>query len=387
MSSPSLEVLALCPYHGGSHQQFLEEWVSRSTHRFTTVSLPPRHMKWRMRQAAVGLSKRAFELCSLGERFDAIWTTALCNVAELRGLLPAPLRALPVIAYFHENQLSYPSRSDERDRARDWDVNLPLNNWTTALAADRLWFNSRYNCSSMLAGLEGLLKKMPDEHCLWSLDEIASKSEVQPPGIDVSFFRQAARDEGRRGRPLTLGWVARWEHDKRPELLLWTIEQLKSEGVEFRLICLGPRFGRMPDALASIQRDFSDSLEHFGFARDRSEYRRLLGQCDVVLSTAAHEFFGIALLEAVAAGCQILAPDRLVYPELYRDTARYPATDDRVAVAAITKRLIEMGRRKSERGGLVGESMTPTRESIFEFDWPIRARSLDAALTAAVDLT
>jgi len=35
-----------------------------------------------------------------------------------------------------------------------------------------------------------------------------------------------------------------------------------------------------------------------------------------VLSTARHEFFGIAVVEALLAGCLPWLPDRLSYPEL-----------------------------------------------------------------------
>ena len=44
---------------------------------------------------------------------------------------------------------------------------------------------------------------------------------------------------------------------------------------------------------------------------------------DVVVSTADHEFFGIAVCEAVWAGAIPIVPNRLSYVELFPDSPRY----------------------------------------------------------------
>ena len=53
-----------------------------------------------------------------------------------------------------------------------------------------------------------------------------------------------------------------------------------------------------------------------GYRESFADYAAALGRADVVVSTARHEFYGLALLEAVAAGCAPLAPRRLAYPEV-----------------------------------------------------------------------
>lgn len=53
----------------------------------------------------------------------------------------------------------------------------------------------------------------------------------------------------------------------------------------------------------------------------------------MVVSTAAHEFFGLAVLEAARAGCRPLLPNRLAYPELF--SAEYLYQDDADLVPAL----------------------------------------------------
>jgi len=64
---------------------------------------------------------------------------------------------LPVITYFHENQLTYPSPSrDERD------FHFGLTNIYTALSSDRVVFNSEFHREEFLAAIPDTLKLMPD---------------------------------------------------------------------------------------------------------------------------------------------------------------------------------------------------------------------------------
>jgi hypothetical protein len=65
------------------------------------------------------------------------------------------------------------------------------------------------------------------------------------------------------------------------------------------------------------------TLKHCAYQQDVCSYRKILATADVVLSTALHDFQGLSVLEAVAAGCIPLLPDRLCYGEWFATQYRY----------------------------------------------------------------
>ncbi len=298
-----MNILTLEPYYGGSHRAFIDGLSKTSRQKWTLLTLPAHKWKWRMRHSAITFASQAAEK---RQSWDLLFCSDMLNLAEFTALASAEIACLPKVIYFHENQLTYPVRvEDERD------YQFAMTNLTSALAADAVWFNSQFHLDSFLDALAKFLKSMPDHRPLETIEKIRTKSSVYPPGI-ADVPRRLAREPG----PIRILWAARWEHDKNPEDFFEAIKILKDKNVPFRLSVIGQSFRDRPAVFDQAHNDFHDHIDFWGYQHSREEYERALCEADIVVSTANHEFFGISVVEAIAAGAYPLVPNRLSYPEI-----------------------------------------------------------------------
>lgn len=334
-----LRVLAFEPYDAGSHRQVRELISKHSRHSWTWLTRPGRAWKWRMRLAAVELAEQAAELMNEvhqggdlrreAARFDAVFATSLLSAADLRALLPPTLRDRPIVLYMHENQLAYPAGERGEDPR---DAHFGLTNLTSVLAADRVLWNSRWNIESFLSGVRDLLRHAPD--LAMSADHLAERirgrSDIVWPPVEAppAEFTDGDAEGAHRilhkpSDPIRVVWPHRWEHDKGPGELLELARECRRQGAAIKWTILGwSHEGDRPAAMDCFLDEFRDDIEHAGYADDRADYWRHLRRSDWVLSTTQHEFFGIAVVEALMAGCLPWLPDRLSYPELLPECAR-----------------------------------------------------------------
>lgn len=318
-------LLCLSAYEAASHRQWRER-LAQGLPDFDwhTLTLPARHFRWRIR----GNPLSWYDAPELQKAPDLVLATSMVDLAVVRGL-NRRIAAAPTVVYFHENQFAYP---EQRERVAG---NEPkVMNLYTALAADRVLFNSEWNRQSFLEGARELLNRMPDRKPKTAVAAIEARSEVVP--VPVPEVGARARQ---RGWPVAphLVWNHRWEYDKGPDRLLALLRALRRRGQPFRLSLVGEGFRQAPEAFARIREEFAEELVNLGYMESREAYDRLLGEADMVLSTALHDFQGLAVQEAMAAGCVPIVPDRLAYPEYVPDGLRYAsheADPDREGEAA-----------------------------------------------------
>lgn len=297
-------------WYGGSHRAWADGWRDCSRHEIEVVGLADRNWRWRMRAGAIELADRFGRWVKRAGRPDAVVVSGIIDVAAFAGLARRALGDAPVVGYMHENQLLYPVEDGRR-----FDPEPALVNWRSLEAVDEIWFNSQFHRAALVEALPGFLGRFPEPPGADRLARLADKAAVLYPGVDSKGLIEAPRPV-REGPPVVL-WNQRWDRDKAPQVVFDALAQVAEQGSDFKLILAGE------DNYGSPDRDWVRSrlggrIEHDGWL-ERDEYLEALARADVVVSAAAHEFFGIAIVEAIAAGATPLLPNRLSFPELIPD--------------------------------------------------------------------
>lgn len=299
--------------------------------QWSVLSLPPRHFSWRVRGNPLYWALEERE--TLETAYDLVIATSMVDLATLRGLVPR-LAVVPTVLYFHENQFEYPiveRKTDAEGRSQRSNnlLEAQMVSLYSALAADRLVFNSDYNLNSFHSGCEALLTRLPDKVPAGVVSLLRDKSSVIP--VPLKSVVSNAEEDSIWGdqstvypqRALRLVWVGRFEYDKGGDSLLKILQQLELTELHYELAIIGQQFRSSPQEFKHIESQFAHRLVQFGYIESRSDYLSALAGADIVLSTALHEFQGLAILEAIAAGCIPIVPNRLVYPEIIPEAHCY----------------------------------------------------------------
>ena len=316
-------ILFASAFHAGSHRAWLKGFMRHTRHACLAATLPGRFWKWRMQGGAAELARQVRAITATGFRPDILVATDMVNLAALLGLAREDLPgSIPTVLYMHENQLTYPGH-------RRPDRSLPLVNWLSQLAADRIVFNSAFHRDDWFAHLPHLLANVPDLPETASVPSLQAKADVLPVGLD---FPAAIPSADRQDGPLHILWNHRWEQDKRPDRFCTLLHRLHDAGTPFKVSFAGEPGARTPPAMVSVRERLAEHIAHWGYLDRRAAYWDLLYRADVVVSTTDHEFFGLSVLEALGAGAMPLLPHGFSYPELiperWHATCLYRDADD-----------------------------------------------------------
>ncbi len=300
-------ILLLSAYRADSHRAWADWLVHAHPEiEWQRLELPGRHFRWRIRGNPLSWIDRMPTRPP-----DRILATSMVDLATLRGLHPI-LADVPAWYYFHENQFAYPVSEQQVNSVEPQTVQV-----YGALAAQWLLFNSGFNRDTFLDGVDHLLQRMPDAVPTGIRERLAAKATVCP--VPITPIAPAAQRDQR-----LIVWNHRWEYDKEPDLFADALLELAAAGIDFRLALLGARPRTGSSALERIRATLADRIVADGRV-EAAEYRALLGRAGIAISTARHEFQGLAMLEAVSAGAAPLVPDALCYTEQYPADYRYPA--------------------------------------------------------------
>ncbi len=302
-----MRVAIVEPWFGESHAAFFSGILRHTQLDGELIALPPRKWRWRMRFGAAHLAKK---MRAMDDFPDALLLSDYVHLSALIGLYPK-LATIPSTVYFLENQLTYPVRPGEKRDFEFMAINI-----LTCMAATRVVFCSRNQMEAMLASIPEFLGNDPDADVSHVIREIETKSHVIPIGIEFDLFDQARKERvARTEKPLRLVWPHRFEHDKNPDDFFEVLQDLARENLPFEVAVLGRTYRDMPDSMNRARETLENRIVSWGF-KEGEAYAEALAASDVVVSTAWQETQGIAVIEAVRAGCDPLLPNRLSYPEV-----------------------------------------------------------------------
>ncbi|MEM3341464.1 MAG: DUF3524 domain-containing protein [Thermoplasmata archaeon] len=311
-SSDRNYVLYLEPFGRGSHKAAAESY--RRCSRFPVKVVYTDIISWK--KCMLSSALRYFDELdeSVWRYCRAVVVSDLVDVAHIHSFLAKRGLNRRIILLMHENQLTYPLPSDRKPPDE-----LVFKNLTSCLSADIIAWNSPFHRDSFLSSLPEFLSEYRLENKAEIYrTEILTRSAVVGMPVDIDELLPVDGRIERFSTP-TIVWAARWDYDKNPEEFFYALELMEEkylpEGFEYRVAVMGEPTENPPRCFEEARKRLSGRIVAWGF-KEREEYVDILRQSHIFVSTAKHEFFGLAACEALACGLIPVFPDRLSYPWL-----------------------------------------------------------------------
>ena len=348
-----------------SHRTWAEGYVKATQqHDVQIYHVPSERWKWRLQSGAAaeldGLLAQLQQSTSNSRNNkkdtpDVIVVDGMLDVTLLAAQLgrlstPNHHHRPRLLVYLHENQLTTPWAPKDRDQRNKTHWHYGMAHWRSLLAADGFVFNSRQHFRVFRQALPRLIQQQcPRDTVDWHLQQAQQLLQTKCTVLRYGLALDELRASGVPGTvqspppstttttttpkmPVVL-WNARLEADKDPETffdhVLPQLCQHHADILPIGLIVLGTDPSQGQQWYHRLRQEYGANnhshtnhrpdieLLYLGWCSQRQDYAHWLQQADVVVSTARHETFGIAVVESVYAGGALpLLPHRLSYPEI-----------------------------------------------------------------------
>ncbi|MBO0852697.1 MAG: glycosyltransferase [Nocardia sp.] len=209
----------------------------------------------------------------------------------------------------------------------------------------------------------------------------AENVALVPLGVDLEMFAPHRHDRALRDR---LGGAHLMVHcgrlsvEKRVDRSIEAVQRLRRDGVNARLVVAGD--GPRREALMRQARSVAELPDgrpgvHFtGFIDDRSAVATLLASADVSIAPGPHETFGLAALEALAAGTPVVASRSSALADIVTAECGAVAADHPSAFAEAVSDVLARP---------AGARRQAARSRAEQFPWPVAVAGMLSVLGAA----
>ena len=204
-----------------------------------------------------------------------------------------------------------------------------------------------------------LLVSHAHEHAIAHFERISSKAEVMYNAVDLERFahgRGIRTELGLTADDIVVGSLAQLRHGKGIDVLLGVARELLPRYPRLVFLVAG-RLGHGEEAFGRAMMEEAQSpalLGRFKFLGSRQDVPELLASFDVFVLPTRAETFGIAVVEAMAAGVPVIASRVGAIPEIISSAAVGRVVDevDVKSFAAVLEEIVLLG----DRGRGIGEA-------------------------------
>lgn len=196
-------------------------------------------------------------------------------------------------------------------------------------------------------------------------DRIEASNLVRIPlGVDLVKFHPRNYDAETRAGYLEnpdevlIVLASRLSKEKRPDLAINALRELRTRGVRARLVSVGTGPARMEQSMRVLATGLP--VMFAGFVPQFPTLAALMASADVVMAPGPIETFGLAALETLASGTPVVGSNTSALREIVTDDAGATADPDPIALADAVERVLERPEAERRAGA---------RSRAQSFDW------------------